>query len=204
MFRLLRSGRHICRDDVADYRDLERNEDVYRALLGGLGYELVHHGQGFYYLKGGNYLTTQRLQAITLFVLILFQDLEDKKFQNADRTWERMLLTRTFDVSELPHFQTPQRRSMLYTLGVTSETLAERVLRPMARFGMLEMVGANQIQFRSPVYRFIDLCMKFADEDWKTAPANQMDQQQGDESKFAEEHSESLWTGESDDEEDAQ
>lgn len=189
---------------MADYRDLERNEDLYRALLGGLGYELVHHGQGFYYLKGGNYLSTQRLQAITLFVLILFQDLEDKKFQNADRSWERLLLTRTFDVNELPHFQTPQRRSMLFTLGVTAETLAERVLRPMARFGMLEMVGVNNIQFRSPVYRFIDLCMKIADEDWKAAPASETGQHETDDKTFPDDRSEPSWPGDSEDEEDAQ
>jgi chromosome condensin MukBEF MukE localization factor len=173
VFRSLRSGRHICRDDIADYRDLERNEDLYQALLAGLGYELVHHGQGFYYLKGGNTLTTQRLQAITLFMLILFQDLEDKKFQEADRSWERSLLTRTFSVNELPHFQTSQRRSMLYTVGVTADTLQEKVLRSMIRMGMLEMVGPDRFQFRSPVYRFVDVCMRFADEAWKPTATDQ-------------------------------
>jgi hypothetical protein len=147
---------------------LERNEEDYRALLGGLGYELVHHGQGFYYLKGGNYLSTQRMQAITLFMLILFQDLEDKKFQQADRTWERTLLTRAFSINELPHFQTSQRRSMLFNLGVTAETLSEKVLRQMARLGMLEMVGPDHFQFRSPIYRFVDICMQFSGEEWSS------------------------------------
>ncbi len=172
VFRSLRTGRHICRDDVADYRDLDRNEERYRALFQGLGYELVHHGQGFYYFKGGNYLSTQRLQAITLFMLILFQDLEDKKFQEADRAWERKLLTRVFSVNELPHFQTSQRRSMLFTVGVTSDTLHDKVLRPMVRYGMLEMTASDRFQFRSPVYRFVDLCMRFADEEWERLPTN--------------------------------
>lgn len=137
-------------------------------LFQALGYELVHHGQGFYYFKGGHALTTQRLQAITLFTLILFQDLEDKKFQQEERAWERTLLVRLFNVNELPHFETSQRRSLLFNVGVTPETLHEKVLRPMARLGMLEMVGTEQFQFRSPIYRFVDLCLQFADEDWES------------------------------------
>lgn len=171
VFRSLRSGKHISRDDVADYRDLDRNEEMYRALFSGLGYELVHHGQGFYYFKGSNQLSTQRMQAIALFVLILFQDLEDKKFQDADRAWERKLLLRAFAINELPHFQTTQRRSMLLTVGVTPESLQEKVLRPMARYGMLEMTGPEHFQFRSPIYRFVDVCMKFAEDDWNASPA---------------------------------
>src|SRR5262249_19389874 len=150
---------------AADYRELERNEDMYRLLFTGLGYELVHHGQGFYYFKGANQLTTQRMQAIALFVLILFQDLEDKKFQDEDRAWERKLLLRNFAINELPHFQTAHRRGMLLMVGVTPDTLQEKVLRPMARYGMLEMTGPDHFQFHSPIYRFVDVCMKFADDD---------------------------------------
>lgn len=170
VFRLLRSGKHICREDVNEYRDLERNEDVYRVLFNGLGYELVHHGQGFYYFKGGNTLSTQRLQGITLFVLILFQDLDDRKFQDSNRSWERKLLARDFRVSELPHFQTPNRRNLLYNLGVTPDSLQEKVLRPMARYGMLVLSGSDSFRFRPPIYRFVDLCMQFAEQNWAIGP----------------------------------
>jgi chromosome condensin MukBEF MukE localization factor len=177
VFRSLRNGKHICWDDHAEYRDLERNEELYRALFLGLGYELVHHGQGFYYFKGDNSLSSQRLQAISLFVLILFQDLEDKKFQEADGAWERRLLTRSFAINELPHFQTPQRRSLMFTVGVTLDTLQDRVFKPLVRYGMLEMVGAEQFRFRSPIYRFVDVCMQFADADLNvvaTADGNEL------------------------------
>lgn len=165
VFRSLRSGKHICHDDIAEYRDLDRNEELYRALFQGLGYELVHHGQGFYYFKGDNYLSSLRLQAISLFVLVLFQDLEDKKFQESDGAWERRLLMRTFGINELPHFQTSQRRSLMYAVGVTPDTLHDKVLRPLVRYGMLEMAGTEQFRFRSPIYRFVDLCMQFAESD---------------------------------------
>ena len=176
VFRLLRTGRHICREDGADYRDLERNEEQYKALFQGLGYRLIHHGQGFYYFEGRNYLSTQRLQGITLFTLILFQDLEDKKFQEPERAWERNLLNKMFRIAELPHFETSKRRSMLHAVNVTRETLYDKVLKPMKRFGMLEMVGTDQFHFRAPIYRFVELCMELGEEDSnRNVSSNPMD-----------------------------
>lgn len=168
MFRLLRTGRHICRDDGTDYRDLERNEEQYSTLFRALGYRLIHHSQGFYYFEGANYLSTLRLQAISLFTLILFQDLEDKKFQEPERAWERNLLAKVFRVSELPHFETAKRRSMLLAVNVTPETLHEKVFKPMIRFGMLEMIGADQFNFRAPIYRFVELCMRIGQQEADT------------------------------------
>lgn len=176
VFRSLRSGKHICREDGAEYRDLDRNEEQYRALFRGLGYDLVHHGQGFYYFKGNNQLSTQRLQAIALFTLILFQDLEDNKFKDTERAWERTLLMQIFKVGELPHFQTAQRKNLLFAVGVVPESLYDKVLRPMARYGFLEMIGPDQFQFRSPIYRFVEACMQFAQEDWSPVQGGQRGQ----------------------------
>lgn len=167
VFRSLRNGRHICRDDGAPYLDLDRNEEQYEAVFRALGYKLVHHAQAFYYFEGRNRLSTQRLQAITLFVLILFQHLEENKFQEADRAWIRTLLGRIFRIAELPHFQTAQRRSLLFNAKVTPETLHEVVLKPMSRFGMLELIGADQFQFRAPIYRFVDLCLAMGEQETK-------------------------------------
>jgi chromosome condensin MukBEF MukE localization factor len=172
VFRLLRKGRHICRDDGADYRDLAHNEEPYRVLFQGLGYTLVHHGQGFFFFEGTQNLTSQRLQSITLFMLILFQDLEDRKFQGADRAWERSLLSKVFNLDDLPHFHTSQRRSMMLSLNITKDALHEKVLQPMSRMGMLDLIGTNHFHFRSPVYRFIDLCIRFADDETGTQQTN--------------------------------
>jgi hypothetical protein len=176
LFRSLRTGKHICRDDVLDFRDLNGNEDALRTLFKALGYELMRHpGHGFFYFKGENLAPTSRMQAVTLFMLILFQDLEDKKFQTADRAWERMLLSRTFHVNELPHFATSQRRTIMGTVGVTSESLGEKIFRPLVRMGMIEMVSAEQFQFRSPVFRFVDLCIQYADQDLATSIGDDID-----------------------------
>ena len=167
LFRSLRNGRHICRDDVLDFRELKGNEDALRTLFKSLGYDLVRHmGHGFFYFKGDSHASSVRMQAITLFMLILFQDLEDKKFQSPDRAWERTLLSRTFHVSELPHFATGRRRTAMGTVDVTADNLSVKILGPLGRMGMIETVGADQFRFRSPAFRFVDLCMQYAGQEW--------------------------------------
>jgi hypothetical protein len=170
VFHLLKCGRHLCQEDGPDYRDLSSHEDTYRPLFAALGYELVYDGQGFYFFKGDSSLSSLRLRGATLFMFILFQDLEDKKLQTTERAWERQLLKRPFKITELPHFMTSKRRNMLRSVDVEPETLFKKVLRPMARMGMLEILDSERFQFRAPVYRFVDLCIQFADKQLPTNP----------------------------------
>ena len=166
-FRQLRNGRHICSEDGALYRDMEVDKERYRVVFSSLGHELVHHAQGFFYLKGGPSLSSKRLQAITLFVFVLFQDLEDHKVQEASRAWVQTLTNRIFDITKLPHFATTQLRGMMANLGVTQDTLRAQVLRPLAGLGMVHLRDDDHFQFRSPIYRFVDLALEYADQDWK-------------------------------------
>jgi len=161
-FRSLRSGRHLCVEDKAEYRDLQKHYDQYHAIFASLGYKLVWHHQNFFYFSGGNTLATKGLQSITLFMLILFQHLEDNKFADPDRAWEQTLTNRLFAIEELPHFDTAQRRSLMFSLDITPENLRDKVLRTMLRLGIIHMVGTKQFQFRAPVYRFVELCLDFA------------------------------------------
>ena len=126
VFRLLRQGKHVCRDDGAVFRDLERHEGRYRVVFQALGYQLIRHDRGFYYFQGDNTLPTVRLQAVTLFVLILFQELEEKKFQEPDRAWEKLLTSRIFHVDELPHFATARRRDLMQSVGVSRIASTEK------------------------------------------------------------------------------
>lgn len=96
---------------VAEWLGARREE--YRAAFAALGYQLIHHDQGFFYFTGESTLRSQRLRAVTLFLLILFQDLEDRKFTHPERSWERTLLDRRFVIHDLPHFGTAQRRVMM-------------------------------------------------------------------------------------------
>ena len=175
VFRLLRTGRHICLEDGAVYRDLEVDEERYQIVFAALGYELVHHAQGFYYLKGGPTLTSKRLQAITFFLLVLFQDFDERKMQEGNRNWVQTLTSRVMHIDKLPHFGTTQLRGMMANLGVTPDTLQVQVLRPLKSLGMVDFRDDNRFQFRSPVYRFVDLVIQYADQDWEQPDAASKD-----------------------------
>jgi hypothetical protein len=172
IFKQLRTGRHVCRADGADFRDLERFEEEYSVLFQSLGYELVHHEQGFYFLKGDDQLSSRRLQAIAIFVLIMFQDLEDRKYENKVGMWEKELVTKSFEIESLPHFAIPRRREMMKRVGVVDvETLKDKVLRPMKSLGMLEDASKGAIRFRAPVYRIVDICIEIASQEPEGSPS---------------------------------
>lgn len=164
VFRSLRSGRHLSREDGADFLDLDRNRVQYTHILAGLGYDLRHHAQGFYYLEGAGAVRSERMRASLLFLLILFQDLEEKKFQSDERSWERTLLRQTFRVAELPHFHTAQRRATMSAAGVDEAGLT-RVLQFLERLGVVRMLPEGEFGFLAPVHRFIDLCIRYAEDD---------------------------------------
>ena len=163
-FRLLRNGRHICRDDVHVFRDLKQNQEMYAQLFSALGFELCYHNRDFFYFKGSNRFRTKGLEQATLFVLILFQHLEDTKFQSDNRRqWQSTLLSQPFKINELPHFKTNARRKMMQDAGVSKDNFRKQVIDTLKRLGMIEMLAPDIFQFRSPVYRFIDMCVEFSE-----------------------------------------
>lgn len=161
-FRQLKSGRHICRDDIHIFRDLKEHQDEYTKLFEALGYELCYHNRDFYYFKGDNRFRSRGLEQAALFILILFQHLEDNKFQSDNRQWQKTFLSRPFKISELPHFATNARRQMMMDAGVNKDNFRKQVVDTLKRLGMIEMIDANIFQFRSPVYRFVDMCIEFS------------------------------------------
>lgn len=163
VFRSLRSGRHISSNDGADHLELKRHVTIYEHLLGGLGYTLKQHNQGFFYLEGAGAVRSERMRAVLLFLLILFQYLEEQKFQRQDRTWERSLLRTTFKIADLPHFQTSQRRSLMAAINI-DESKVPQVLGSLDRLGVVRLLPDGQFGFLPPVYRFVDLCMRYADD----------------------------------------
>jgi|GEM_PF-683034 len=168
VFRALRNGRHISRNDGLDFLDLERHTALYEHLLFGLGYTLRSHNQGFFYLEGTGALRSDRMRKALLFLLILFQDLEEGKLKREDRAWEKSLLRTTFKLSELPHFQTPQRRSLMAQVDVDESKVSD-LLGSLKQLGVVRLLSDEQFGFLPPVYRFIDLCMRYADDaNWTT------------------------------------
>jgi len=56
---------------------------------------------------------------------------------------------------------------MMANLDLTPTTLHPRVLRVLEHMGMLEFIDERSFRFRSPIYRFVDLCMAYAEEPWE-------------------------------------
>lgn len=171
VFRAMRNGKHMSRNDGPDFLDLERRSELYEHLFRGLGYTLKRHNQGFYYLDGTGPVRSDRMRAALVFLLILFQDLEERKFERQDRAWERSLLRMTFKIAELPHFQTAQRRSLLAAIDV-DESKIPQVLGSLKQLGVVAVLPEGEFTLLAPVYRFIDLCMRYADDpSWAAAGA---------------------------------
>lgn len=139
-------------------------------IFAALGYDLHYHPQDFFFLSGGHMLNAKNLQAAALSVFIVFQDLEDKKFQSETRQWQATLTTRLFTISELPHFATGQRRRMMTNVGVEQDNLRE-VIHTLRKLGMLESLSSDTFRFRPGIHRFIDLCLEMADRDDLVLPA---------------------------------
>lgn len=161
-FRQLKSGRHVCRDDVHVFRDLKEHQESYEQIFKALGFNLCYHNRDFFFFNGDNRFRTRGLEQATLFILILFQHLEDNKFQGQRRQWQKTLLSQPFKINELPHFATNARRRMMMDSGVSKENFRKQVIDTLKRLGMIEMIDQNVFQFRSPVYRFIDMCIEFS------------------------------------------
>lgn len=164
-FQLLKRGRHISQDDIPVFRDLKKNRVQYELIFSALGYQLEYHNRDFFYFKGDHSLKTATIQGVTLFVLILFQDMEEKKFQTTDRQWQKSLVTRIFKVGELPHFATSPRRRMMSTVNINESNLTEKIFRPLKQLGMLDIISDDRFSFRTPIYRFIDICLHIGEQD---------------------------------------
>lgn len=179
VFRALRLGRHVCQDDGDAYYDLQRHEEAYTALFAALGYPLNRHEQGFYYFTGESILSSKRLKQATLFMLVLFQELDDNKFNEPERAWERTLLDRRFMLRELPHFATAHRRALMNEVGLTADDI-DRVLNFLQRLGVVEAPTDNAFHFKPPVYRFVEMFLQFADDKHWSALLDKTDDANGE------------------------
>ena len=54
---------------------------------------------------------------------------------------------------------------MMDAVGVTPDTLDTKLLRFMAQLGVIEGPDHTAFRFRAPVYRFVDLFMRYADDE---------------------------------------
>ncbi|MFH1215489.1 MAG: hypothetical protein V1706_03205 [Pseudomonadota bacterium] len=159
IFDALRRGRHLCAEDGALYWSLRDNLEAYQDLFHHLGFRLEVHPRDFFYFRGKDSLSPQSSR-MALFVLILIESLADHGKPIVDT-----LMTLTFAVPDLPHLKAARFRNYLKEAGVLDDDGLRGIVRQLDRFGFVKRLTDNTFRFRSPGYRFFDLCMEAVKQD---------------------------------------
>ncbi|MGH7440573.1 MAG: condensin complex protein MksE [Polyangiaceae bacterium] len=159
LFEMLRSGRHLCADDGTLYVALRAEYDGYSRLFGCLGFELVESSRGFYYFRTDGDLGKEAAQlAVFFFVLVEFWgdtggDLEATAFDPVGLA-----------VDELPHLTRETWRQCMAEADVHDFNDLAEVVRRLERYGFATEAGPGRFRFRTPAWRFLDLCAEVQQE----------------------------------------
>jgi hypothetical protein len=151
IFQRLVRGRHICAEDGNHYHALYENFDLYQQLFDRLGFRLEAHPRDFYYFRGERNLSDGSSR-MALFVFILMEFLEGRAEPVAES-----ILTGEFALDELPHFATERYRLYMKESGIVDRDGLEGVVNALERYGFALRKG-GAFRFRTPVYRFFDIC----------------------------------------------
>ncbi len=154
VFRGLSRGRHICIDDGESYWALKENVALFHDLFEALGFKLIAHQKNFFYFEGDERLSDASARLV-VFVFILVEWLGD-----AGVLVEEELLRREFSIQELPHFATDRYRSYMVQVGVTDHDQFLLLVKTIERLGIAQLITESRLRFRTPIYRFLDLCLK--------------------------------------------
>ncbi|MHB8765221.1 MAG: condensin complex protein MksE [Deferrisomatales bacterium] len=152
VFEALRRGRHLCPEDGDLYWALHDHRDAYQDLLSRLGFRLAAHPRGFFYVEGEGSLSDASAR-MALFLFVLIEHLADQ-----GAPVEEGLMTRTFALADLPHLASDRYRAYLKEAGAEGEEGLEGIVRNLERFGFAQRTGGGSFRFRTPAYRFLDLC----------------------------------------------
>ena len=159
IFDALRRGHHLCAADGKPYRALRENLDAYKELFHHLGFHLQVHQRDFFYFRGKDNLSLQASR-MAVFVFILIEALSDQGEPVVDT-----LMTRTFSVPDLPHLKGARYRAYLKEAGALNEDDLRGILRQLERFGFILRQTDDTFSFRTPAYRFFDVCVEILNRD---------------------------------------
>lgn len=162
IFQQLRKGQHICAEDGNIYFALHDNASVYQDLFSHLGFKMEVHSRDFYYFSGSENLSDTSTK-MALFIFILMEYLEGQ-----GESVQEGILTKTFSINELPHFNTERYRSYMKEIGVEDFDGLAGIVSKMEKFGFAQRHG-DTFRFRSPVYRFFDICSSMIQESEKSS-----------------------------------
>lgn len=156
VFQALRRGRHLDIDDGVLYADLKGHAEEYRALFAQLGFDLQYHPRDFFYfIDRENF--TELSSRMALFVFLLIENLADR-----GEPVEETLMTRRFRLADLPHLVGDRAAGLMAEAGVSSAAELEQTVRSLERFGFVRRLDVESFVFRTPAYRFLDVCLEIA------------------------------------------
>ena len=153
IFQTLQSGKHICYQDGALFFTLQEKPDDYMAIFKALGFELVTHPKDFYYFRMKGKANTDSTKQIALFIFLLIEHLDRR-----ENDLESALMDNRFYLNTLPHLKTERYRELMREVKITDEEGLVSVIANMQKYGIAVTYGRLSFEFRSPVYRFFDLC----------------------------------------------
>ena len=156
IFNALRRGRHISLTDGQLYTDLNAHADDFKRIFAQLGFTMIRHPRDFFYfIDRSNF--SESAARISLFMFILIENLADK-----GDSIEETIMSRRFNYSELPHLTGERYRNMMREAGILDMSDIENLTRSMEKFRFLERMPDNTFTFRTPAYRFLDICIDMA------------------------------------------
>jgi len=171
IFEALRQGRHLCRADGQLYQQLEDHRKAFVNLFDQLGFELKKHRRDFYYFYSPNTIS-EKSERIAVFMFILIEWITDQ-----GRNIEEALMNQQFNYDDLPHLTTARYRDILAQLNVFDGDGLVTIITNMARMGFAERINDQVFAFRSPVYRFLDICQDIARSQKQEEPAMEESEQ---------------------------
>ncbi|MDT4824659.1 hypothetical protein FQZ97_579160 [compost metagenome] len=155
IFRELFKGYHVSQRDAELYAQLTNQQDAYRALFRGLGFELVCDRRGFYYFvpEQMGAQVNKTAQRLALFTFILVEHLADQ-----GRDPLAVLDGGSLGRDELPPLLEKYRDLFLQAEVTSQEELEEKVMRRLVQLGFASEDN-GVYRFLPPMHRFLDVCL---------------------------------------------
>jgi hypothetical protein len=158
LFHLLQTGKHLCHDDGDKYWALEGDKDKYTDCFAALGYELIEHTKGFFYFQQEGKANTENTKKMALFIFLLIEYLDKR-----ENDLEEALMATRFSFDNLPHLKSERYRELMDEVNITDQAGLAAVGNTMQAYGFATIFGKQGFEFKTPVYRFFDLCAASAD-----------------------------------------
>lgn len=157
IFETLQSGKHISFQDGDLYFAVQDKPDDYTQLFAALGFELISHQKEFYYFRLRGKANNDSTKQLALFIFLLIEHLDSRVDD-----LESALLEERFYIETLPHLKTERYRELMREVKVNDASGIQSVIKNMEKYGIVTTHNSSSFSFRSPVYRFLDICAEQA------------------------------------------